>query len=95
MILVTGASGKNGAEILKLLSGRKERIRAMSRKRKDVASAGPTCGLEFVEADFEDAESMRKGIPTAGYVCIGRFDSEGGHYMNDAPKGRSGTVSAA
>jgi uncharacterized protein YbjT (DUF2867 family) len=62
MILVTGASGKNGAEILKLLSGRKERIRAMSRKRKDVASAGPTCGLEFVEADFEDAESLRKAL---------------------------------
>jgi len=62
MILVTGASGKNGAEILKLLSGRKERIRAMSRKRKDVANAGPTCGLEFVEADFEDAESLRKAL---------------------------------
>jgi hypothetical protein len=31
---------------------------------------------------------MRKGIPTAGYVCNGRFGSEGGHYMNDAPKGR-------
>jgi hypothetical protein len=35
---------------------------------------------------------MRKGIPTAGYVCNGRFGSEGGHYMNDAPKGRSGSL---
>jgi hypothetical protein len=37
---------------------------------------------------------MRKGIPTAGYVCNGRFGSEGGHYMNDAPKGRSGSLTA-
>ena len=62
MILVTGASGKNGAEILKLLSGRKERIRAMSRRKRDVVSSGPNCGLEFVEADFEDAESLRKAL---------------------------------
>ena len=39
------------------------------------------------------AESMRKGISTAGYVWNGGFGSEGGHYMNDAPKGRSGSVS--
>jgi uncharacterized protein YbjT (DUF2867 family) len=62
MILVTGASGKNGAEILKLLSGRKERIRAMSRTKRDVISSGPNCGLEFVEADFENAESLRKAL---------------------------------
>ena len=38
MILVTGATGKNGAEILKLLSGRKERIRAMVRKKNQIAN---------------------------------------------------------
>jgi hypothetical protein len=40
------------------------------------------------------AESMWTGIPTTGYVCNGRFGSEGGHYMNDGPKGRSGSKSA-
>jgi nucleoside-diphosphate-sugar epimerase len=33
MILVTGATGKNGLEIIKRLSGRQERIRAMVRKQ--------------------------------------------------------------
>jgi uncharacterized protein YbjT (DUF2867 family) len=62
MILVTGASGKNGAEILKLLSGRKERIRAMSRRRIDVKNAGTHCGLECVEADFENEDSLRRAL---------------------------------
>jgi uncharacterized protein YbjT (DUF2867 family) len=62
MILVTGATGKNGAEILKRLSGRKERIRAMVRKRSAAISARPSCELEFVEADFEDEASLRKAL---------------------------------
>jgi uncharacterized protein YbjT (DUF2867 family) len=60
MILVTGATGKNGAEIVKRLSGRKERVRAMVRKRNSSMSAG--CGLELVEADFEDVMSLRKAL---------------------------------
>jgi uncharacterized protein YbjT (DUF2867 family) len=62
MILVTGATGKNGVEILKRLSGRKERIRAMVRKKSEIMSATPACGLEFVEADFEDAASLRRAL---------------------------------
>jgi uncharacterized protein YbjT (DUF2867 family) len=62
MILVTGATGKNGTEILKRLSGRKERIRAMVRKRGADMSAAPSCELQFVEADFEDAESLRRAL---------------------------------
>ena len=60
MILVTGATGKNGAEILKRLSGRKERIRAMVRKQN--ASASCSNELEFVEADFDDVASLRKAL---------------------------------
>ncbi len=62
MILVTGATGKNGVEILKRLSGRKERIRAMVRKQSEIMSATPNCGLEFVEADFDDAASLRRAL---------------------------------
>jgi uncharacterized protein YbjT (DUF2867 family) len=62
MILVTGATGKNGVEILKRLSGRKELIRAMVRKKGEFMSATPNCGLEFVEADFEDAASLRRAL---------------------------------
>jgi uncharacterized protein YbjT (DUF2867 family) len=62
MILVTGATGKNGTEILKRLSGRKERVRAMVRKRAAGMSVAPSCELQFVEADFEDAESLRRAL---------------------------------
>ena len=41
MILVTGATGKNGVEILKRLSGRIERVRAMVRKPGDAKSSTP------------------------------------------------------
>jgi uncharacterized protein YbjT (DUF2867 family) len=37
MILVTGATGKNGMEILKLLSGRRESIRAMVHRKKEIS----------------------------------------------------------
>jgi uncharacterized protein YbjT (DUF2867 family) len=62
MILVTGATGKNGTEILKRLSGRGERIRAMVRKQKDSLGATPNSAIEFVEADFDDPGSLRKAL---------------------------------
>jgi uncharacterized protein YbjT (DUF2867 family) len=60
MILITGATGKNGAEILKRLSGRKEPIRAMVRKQN--APASRSHELEFVQADFDDVASLRKAL---------------------------------
>jgi uncharacterized protein YbjT (DUF2867 family) len=62
MILVTGATGKNGMEILKRLSGRRERIRAMVHKQKDIVQATNNCALEFVEADFDDTASVRNAL---------------------------------
>jgi uncharacterized protein YbjT (DUF2867 family) len=62
MILVTGATGKNGVEILKRLTGRQERVRAMVRKRNDIMHATPKTGLEFAEADFDDPASLRKAL---------------------------------
>jgi uncharacterized protein YbjT (DUF2867 family) len=60
MILVTGATGKNGVEILKRLSGRRERIRAMVRKPSDAKSSTRDPAVEFVAGDFDDPESLRK-----------------------------------
>jgi uncharacterized protein YbjT (DUF2867 family) len=60
MILVTGATGNNGTEILKLLSGRKERIRAMVRERKPIPGVRPCPELELAEADFGDVASLRR-----------------------------------
>jgi uncharacterized protein YbjT (DUF2867 family) len=62
MILVTGATGKNGTEILKRLSGRGERVRAMVRKQKDSVNLTPNCAVELVEADFDDPGSLRKAL---------------------------------
>ncbi|MGC2401158.1 MAG: SDR family oxidoreductase [Acidobacteriaceae bacterium] len=62
MILITGATGKNGTEILKRLSGRKERIRAMVRRRDGITAATPTFELQYVEADFDDPASLRRAL---------------------------------
>jgi uncharacterized protein YbjT (DUF2867 family) len=62
MILITGATGKNGVEILQRLSGRGEPIRAMVRKQRGIVNATPNCGLEFVVADFDDTASLRKAL---------------------------------
>jgi uncharacterized protein YbjT (DUF2867 family) len=60
MILVTGATGKNGAEIIRRLSGRKERVRAMVRRHNGIVRGTPNVELEYVEADFDDPASLRK-----------------------------------
>jgi uncharacterized protein YbjT (DUF2867 family) len=62
MILVTGATGNNGAEILKQLSGREERVRGMVRKRNQVTTAKSDRQLEFVEANFDDEASLRRAM---------------------------------
>jgi uncharacterized protein YbjT (DUF2867 family) len=49
-------------EIIKRLSGRKERIRAMVRTQRGIVRATPNCALEFVEADFDDTASLRKAL---------------------------------
>jgi uncharacterized protein YbjT (DUF2867 family) len=60
MILVTGATGKNGVEIIRRLSGRKERVRAMVHRQNDILRGTPNVELEYVEADFDDPASLRK-----------------------------------
>jgi len=62
MILVTGATGNNGVEILKRLSGRKERIRAMIRKDNQISGTTLNSELEFVQANFEDVASLRNAL---------------------------------
>jgi uncharacterized protein YbjT (DUF2867 family) len=61
MILVTGATGGNGSEILKRLAGSGEVVRAMVRKRPDHGiDALP--GVEFVAADFDDPQTVRRAL---------------------------------
>lgn len=61
MILVTGASGNNGIELIKLLSEGGVTVRGMIRKRYDRTNT-PLAGVEFVTADFDDPASIRRAL---------------------------------
>jgi uncharacterized protein YbjT (DUF2867 family) len=57
MILITGPTGTNGREILKQLSAKGVRARAMVRKREDV-KLPRTLSVEFVHGNLDDATSL-------------------------------------
>ena len=63
MILITGATGNNGAELTKRLAGSTARVRAMVRKHPEAADALP--GTEYVIADFDDPVSIRQALEGA------------------------------
>ena len=70
MILVTGAGGNNGSEVIKQLAGSGAAVRAMSRRPRERNDKVPP-GVEFVMADFDDPASLRRalhGIDTAFLV---------------------------
>ena len=58
MILVTGATGTNGSEILKALSQRGVKAKAMVRSAKDDTDLPD--GIEAVEGDFDDDASLAR-----------------------------------
>ncbi len=61
MILVTGATGTNGSELIRKLSPRGVRIRAMARKPpKAPTTLAPN--VEFVAANFDDEPSLAKAL---------------------------------
>ena len=55
MILVTGATGHVGSELLSQLAGRGQRLRAMTRRPE---TAHVPQGVEVVRGDFEDPQSL-------------------------------------
>ena len=61
MILVTGASGSNGSELIKQLSATGASVRAMVRKRRDLEN-GALPGVEFATADFDDLASVNRAL---------------------------------
>jgi len=61
MILVTGATGTNGIELIKQLSAMGAPVKGMVRKRPASRSDSPP-GVEFVTADFDDSESIRRAL---------------------------------
>src|ERR1700710_2305594 len=56
MILVTGATGTNGIELMNCLCNLGAPFRAMARKPRE------TPGAEWIAADFDDPDSLRKAL---------------------------------
>jgi Predicted nucleoside-diphosphate-sugar epimerases len=63
MILVTGATGTVGSEVVKRLSAQGRQVSALTRDLHK-AEANPLPHVEFVQGDFDDPDSMRR-------VCSG------------------------
>jgi uncharacterized protein YbjT (DUF2867 family) len=59
MLLITGATGTVGSEVLTRLAAQGVRVRAVTRDLRK-AAANPLPHVEFVQDDFEDPESMRR-----------------------------------
>ncbi|NJP89305.1 SDR family oxidoreductase [Nonomuraea sp. FMUSA5-5] len=55
MILITGATGTIGSEVVRLLAAGGERVRAMTRKPPEVPARA---GVEFARGDFDDPDSL-------------------------------------
>lgn len=64
MILVTGATGTTGSEVVKQLIERGEQVRAMSRRRVEIP------GAEVVRGDFTDARSLAEAVDGASAVYL-------------------------
>ncbi|MBP2702245.1 NAD(P)H-binding protein [Microbispora sp. RL4-1S] len=65
MILVTGATGTVGTEVVRLLARRGERVRAMTRNPR-----GVSLPAEVVRGDFDDRESLDSAVAGVGAVFL-------------------------
>ena len=59
MILITGATGTVGSNVVEQLSSRGTRVRAMTRDPAK-ATSGPASNVDLVKADFNDPASLRR-----------------------------------
>lgn len=65
MILVTGATGKVGSELVKQLSQTGARVRALVRDRERAESLARASNVELAEGDFNDPNSLRDAMKGA------------------------------
>ena len=71
MLLITGATGTVGREVVRRLSAQGVQVRAVTRDPQK-AGADPLPHVQFVQGDFEDPESMRRacsGVDRAFSTC--------------------------
>src|SRR5215471_726811 len=84
MILVTGASGNNGVELIKLLSSAGVAVRGMVHKRVEHAEESPP-GVEYVRADFDDPASVRRALDGVDRAFLVTNSSERAESKQRAP----------
>ncbi|MFI1753412.1 NAD(P)H-binding protein [Streptomyces sp. NPDC020571] len=65
MILVTGATGTIGTEVVRILAERGERVRAMTRKPE-----GVSLPAEVIRGDFDDRDSLNNAVAGANAVFL-------------------------
>jgi len=66
LVLVTGATGKQGGAVARHLAGKGFKIRAMTRKAdSDAARALAAAGAEVVKGDLDDAASLEAALTGA------------------------------
>jgi uncharacterized protein YbjT (DUF2867 family) len=70
MILVTGATGTKGTEVVRILAERGERVRAMTRKPE-----GVSLPAEVVRGYFDDRDSLNDAV--AGDNAVFLLDAPG------------------
>src|SRR5262249_8294692 len=75
MILVTGAGGSNGSELIKQLSATGGSVRAMFRRRRDHKNDALP-GVEVVTADFDDLASINRALEGAQSAFLVTNSSE-------------------
>src|SRR5215472_7046018 len=98
-ILVSGATGKQGGALLKYLLRDRWRIRGLTRNpRGRAAQELSKCGVEVVEGDMDDVESLKRAMRGAhGVYSVQDFWTVGArrevqHGKNMADAARAATV---
>jgi uncharacterized protein YbjT (DUF2867 family) len=89
LILVTGATGYVGGELLKALLAGRHRVRCLARRPEALRAAG-TAGAEVVAGDVLDAASVRAammGVDTA-YYLVHSMGSAGSYEEEDRAAAR-------
>lgn len=67
MILITGATGTIGSEVVRLLAAKGEQVRAMTRHP---SRTGDQPGVQVVRGDFGDRDSLAKAADGAGILFL-------------------------
>lgn len=67
MILITGATGTVGSEVLRILAARGERVRAMTRRPAKVPASAV---VDVVRADFDDPASLERAAAAVETIFL-------------------------